>query len=93
MLHLLTLFFILISSRDLPNVITLEDDILTGLSLPSHGILCSDVDVMNAPEGTEVLYSVSVGTTIQLREQPRFDHRDWVMIRPAQWIPLSAVCQ
>lgn len=74
-------------------VITFEGDVLTGISLPPYGEICTETHVYNAPEGTQILYSLSVGDIVQLREQPRFDHRDWVMIKPAEWIPLAVICK
>lgn len=71
----------------------IPSDIAVMPSLPPYGVLCQDTQVMNAPEGQVVLYDLPEGERVQLREQPRFHHRDWVMIRPAQWIPLAAICK
>lgn len=68
-------------------------DVAAFPSLPAYGVLCQETEVMNAPEGSTVLYVLPVDTRVQLREQPRFRYRDWVMIRPAEWIPLAAICK
>jgi hypothetical protein len=70
-----------------------DSDVATIPSLPAYGILCESVNVMNEPRGSLILSTLPKGETVQLREQPRFTNRDWVMIAPAQWIPLSAVCK
>ena len=74
------------------NTITIENDVLTDLSLPAYGVLCKDVNVMNAPEGSKILYELPKGTKVQLREQSQSERRDWVMIEATQWIPLTALC-
>ena len=73
--------------------VVIESDVAEMPSLPGYGTICTETYVYGSPEGTQVLYSVSVGDVVQLREQPRFNHRDWVMIKPAQWIPLAAICK
>lgn len=73
--------------------ISYEGDVVSPPSLPGYGVLCRATDVMNAPEGSTVLYTLPSGASVQLREQPRFAFRDWVMIQPAEWIPLAAICK
>jgi hypothetical protein len=77
------------------NVITLDNDILTGISLPPYGTLCVDTPVYGGPDASiyAPLYTLPAGEVVQLREQPRFEPRDWVMIDTARWIPLSALCE
>ena len=68
------------------------DDVARPPVLPPYGTLCEDANVYGMPEGAEILYTLPAGEVVQLREQPRFEHRDWVMIKPARWIALSTVC-
>jgi hypothetical protein len=77
------------------NVITLDGDILTGISLPPYGTLCVDTPVYGGPDASiyTPLYTLPAGEVVQLREQPEIEPRDWVMIAVARWIPLSAVCE
>lgn len=76
------------------NVITVENETLTGISLPSHGRLCEDVDVKSGPRvDAPTLYTLQAGEVVPLREQPRIEPRDWVMIYPHEWIPLSVLCE
>ena len=88
---LLLLVLGVVGARSMARII--ESDVAAMPSLPPYGVICTATHVYGEPEGTLVLYSVSVGQIVQLREQPRFAHRDWVMINPAEWIPLSAVCK
>jgi hypothetical protein len=76
-------------------VITLDNDILTGISLPPYGTLCMDTPVYGGPDASiyTPLYTLPAGEVVQLREQPEIEPRDWVMIDTARWIPLSAVCE
>lgn len=74
-------------------VVAVENDVIVGISLPPYGVLCHDVDVKGSPEGLNTLYTLRSGETVELREQPKWEHRDWVMIAPAEWIPLSALCK
>ena len=68
----------------------IDGDVLIGNSLPYAGHVCTPTRVYGDPYGlNEVGYSVSVGEIVTLREL----YDAWVMIRPAQWIPLTAVCQ
>jgi hypothetical protein len=76
-------------------IITTDGEVLAGISLPPYGKLCQETPVRGGPDAAiyEPLYSLPTGSVVQLREQPRFDPRDWAMIAPAQWIPLSALCE
>lgn len=71
----------------------IEAEVANSPSLPGYGVLCQAADVMNAPEGSAVLYTLPSGASVKLREQPRFAFRNWVMIKPAEWIPLAAICK
>lgn len=81
--------------QPMQNVVTIENEALTGLSLPPFGTLCQDTPVLGGPDADiyQPIYTLKAGETVALREQPVFEHRDWVMIAPAEWIPLSALCE
>jgi hypothetical protein len=83
------------ASPPLAAVITLDGDILTGISLPPYGTLCEDTPVYGGPDASiyKPLYTLPAGEVVRLREQPEIVNRDWVMIKVARWIPLSAVCE
>jgi len=75
------------------SVVTVEGDVITGNNLPRYGVLCEDAEVQNAPyEGFEVIYTLPKGTTVRLREQSQGGTRSWVMIKPAEYIRLTALC-
>lgn len=78
-----------------PTGITLDGDVLTRFSLPPFGTLCDSVAVRGGPDASiyAPLYFLPAGETVALREQPKRANRDWVMIAPAEWIPLEALCQ
>ena len=81
------------STRGL-SVITMEGDVIMGNTLPRYGELCETTTVHGSPaDDSKVLYSVVNGTTVRLREQSHGDDRSWVMIAPANWIRLSALCK
>lgn len=84
---------ITVNQIELRNNVVVENDVLVGISLPQYGVLCEDTQVWNAPAGTAVLYELNAGQIVELREQPRFHNRDWVMIAPGEWIPLKTVCK
>lgn len=71
----------------------IEADVTSSPSLPRYGVLCEDTPVRGEPEGAQILYVLSAGEIVPLREQPQFHHRDWVMIKAARWIPLESLCE
>lgn len=74
-------------------VVTVENEIITGNTLPRFGVLCEDASVQGNPhDGFETLYILSKGTKVRLRDQGG-DGRSWVMIAPAHWIRMSALCE
>lgn len=76
-------------SRNMAKIVTVEDDVIMGNTLPYWGEICTDTKVYGDPYGlTEALYSVPSGEKVTLREL----YGAWVMIAPANWIQLSAVC-
>lgn len=77
------------------NVIAVENESLMGWSLPPDGQLCQDTGVYGGPDKDiySVLLVIPAGEVVELREQPKWSHRDWVMIAPARWIELSSVCE
>ena len=73
--------------------ISYESGILTN-PMPKNGILCEDIPVRGAPlETANILHTLTVGTEVSLRELGRGYAIGWVMIRPAEWIPMSALCK
>lgn len=76
------------------NLIMVENDVLIRVSLPAYGELCESTPVRGGPDAEiyKPLYILPIGNVVQLREQPEITPRDWVMIKPARWIQLSAIC-
>lgn len=75
------------------SVVTIENDVITGNALPRYGTLCEQAEVRSAPYSYGVvLYTLPKGEEVRLREQSHGDDRSWVMIKPARWIKLSALC-
>lgn len=73
--------------------VIVENDVIMGNTLPAYGTLCEDVGVQGNPhDGFEVLYTLPAGEVVRLREQSRGADRSWVMIKPAHWIKISALC-
>jgi len=76
----------------LQSVVTFENDVITGVSLPDWGTVCIASDVRGGPdEMYEVIYSVFVGQVVRLHDQSRLDG-SWVSIGAAQWMPLKNLC-
>jgi hypothetical protein len=74
-------------------VITVEDDVITGNTLPRWGVLCQDANVQGNPhDGFAVLYTLPKGEKVRLREQSRGPDHSWVMIAPANWIKGNTLC-
>lgn len=62
-------------------------------SLPRYGVLCQDTPVYGSPyEGMKVRYTLPEGEVVRLREQSHGTDRSWVMIKPANWIRISVLC-
>ena len=73
-------------------VVTVENEVITGVSLPDWGTVCIASDVRGGPdEMYPVLYSVTAGTRIRIHDQSRPDGA-WVSIGAAQWLPLKNLC-
>ena len=63
-----------------------------GGQLPRYGMVNAFVEVRGGPRNeAEGLYTLTPGTRVQLRDSSRPDGA-WVMIAPAEWMPLEAVC-
>lgn len=76
------------------SVVTMEGDVITGNTLPRYGELCEKTPVRGSPaEDSAVLYTLPAGEVVRLREQSHGDDRSWVMIAPANWVRLSALCK
>ena len=65
---------------------------MTGGTLPRFGTVCKDTIIYSEPSvnGWE-LGAVRVGDVVRLRDNSQPDGT-WVMIEPAKWIPIEAVC-
>jgi len=75
------------------SVVTVDNGIVMGNTLPRTGVLCEDAPVYGNPhDGFPVEYILSKGETVRLREQSHGADRSWVMIKPSYWIRLSALC-
>lgn len=76
------------------SVITTEDGIVTGNTLARWGELCTVTPVYGGPDTTiyDPLYEIPDGTLVRLHELSRGEDRSWVMIEPARWIRISALC-
>jgi hypothetical protein len=73
--------------------VTVIDNVIMGNTLPRYGVLCEDTNVQGNPhDGFATLYTLQKGETVRLRE-PGGDGHAWVMIAPAQWIRITALCQ
>lgn len=73
-------------------VVTLEDDVITGVGLPEWGTVCTASDVRGGPdEMYPVRYSVLVGERVRLHEASKPDG-SWVSIGAAQWMPIKNLC-
>ena len=76
------------------SVVTMEGDVITGNTLPRYGELCEITPVRGSPaDDSVVLYTLPAGVVVRLREQSHGDDRSWVMIAPANWVRLSALCK
>ena len=73
-------------------IIFLDGDVFAGNALPMWGEICTQTGVYGDPYGLHVpLYSLPVGEKVRLHELSRGE--PWVMIKPALWIPLQALCE
>ncbi len=76
------------------SVVTMEGDVIMGNTLPRYGELCEKTPVRGSPaDDSAVLYTLPAGVVVRLREQSHGDDRSWVMIAPANWVRLSALCK
>ena len=76
----------------LQSIVTVEDEVITGVSLPDWGTVCVASDVRGGPdEMYDTRYSVFVGRVVRLHDQSRLDGT-WVSIGVAQWMPLKNLC-
>lgn len=69
-----------------------DGDDMTGGKLPKFGTVCKDSIVYSEPStnGWE-LGAVKIGDIVRLRDNS-YPDGTWVMIEPAKWIPIEAVC-
>lgn len=74
------------------SVIAIENSVIMGNTLPHTGVTCEETAVYVSPEEVGLPLSIlSIHTTVRLHELSR-GVQGWVMIEPAQWIKLSALC-
>jgi hypothetical protein len=74
--------------------VRVEDGVVMGNSLPRFGTACGDVAVRGTPSMEfDPLYVLADGSRVRLREQSHGADRSWVMIAPAEWIPIGALCE
>lgn len=65
---------------------------VTGGVLPRTGIICKDTYVYSEPSTNGwMLGRQVIGDVVRLRENS-YPDGTWVMIAPAEWIPIEAVC-
>jgi len=91
-LFLFLLICYITPTNTVQSIVTVEDDIITGVSLPDWGTVCVASDVRGGPdEMYDTRYSVWVGQVVRLHDQSRLDGT-WVSIGAAQWMPLRNLC-
>ena len=79
-------------ARYLSSVVVVEGGVVMGNTLPRYGVLCEAANVQGNPhDGCKVIYTLPKGERVRLREQGG-EGRAWVMIAPANWIRLTALC-
>lgn len=89
----LIVFMLYAGSGNIQSVVSFEDEVITGVSLPDWGTVCVATEVRGGPdEMYPVLYSVSIGERVRIHDQSRPDGT-WVSIKAARWIPLKSLCR
>ena len=75
------------------DTVVMDGDVIMGNKLPEWGTVCGDAEVRGGPDAGiyGVLYIIPDGTSVRLRDQSK-PTGEWVMIEPAQWIPITALC-
>ena len=75
------------------DTVVMDGDVIIGNKLPEWGTVCGDTEVRGGPDAGiyNVLYTIPDGTKVRLRDQSK-PTGEWVMIEPAQWIPITALC-
>ena len=70
----------------------LDGDVFTGNNLPLWGKVCTKTGVYGDPYGLHApLYFLPIGEKVRLHELSQ-SGEPWVMIKPALWIPMQALC-
>ena len=79
--------------RPRKDTVIMEGDVIMGNRLPQYGTICGDAEVRGGPDAGiyGVLYIIPDGTSVRLRDQSS-PTGEWVMIEPARWIPITALC-
>ena len=96
LLFALVLLIVLVTplqSRDTEyQPVVIDDGVYVGTGLPQWGTLCADTGVYGDPYGLGQPYQyLQAGAKVSLHELAR-GVDGWVSIGPAQWVPLSALC-
>ena len=75
------------------SVVTIENGVIMGNTLPMYGMVCANTKVYGQPaEDDNPLYEIKAGEVVRLREQSHGNGRKWVMIAPANYIRLTDLC-
>ena len=75
------------------DTVVMDGDVIMGNKLPEWGTVCGDTEARGGPDAGiyGVLYIIPDGTSVRLRDQSS-PTGEWVMIEPARWIPITALC-
>lgn len=71
-----------------------QGDVIMSNTLPRYGLICEPGTYVHGnPQGDYPLYILEPGAQVRLREMySTYNKPAWVMIKPAEWIPLTALC-
>ncbi len=82
-----------VQSERLESVVLVEGDVIMGNVLPRYAVVCEETYVHGNPQGDYPLYRIQTGSQVRLREMyGPYNEPAWVMIKPAEWLPMSALC-
>ena len=75
------------------DTVVMDGDVIMGNKLPEWDTVCGGAEVRGGPDAGiyGVLYIIPDGTSVRLRDQSK-PTGEWVMIEPARWIPITALC-
>jgi hypothetical protein len=73
-------------------IVTVQDGVIIGNTLPMWGTMCKAEAVRGGPDMSyPISYSVGVGERVRLHE-PSNPDGTWVSIGAAQWVPINSLC-